>query len=218
MLPCFSTALWLECLLQGGPIETEAELIDQCRRGDAEAWDALFDKYYGVVARFVFQLSHDFSHEDTEEICQETFISLVRNIGSFQAKSSFQTWLLRIASNKAMDFRAKITAAKRGGHAPHVSLNGADGLPIDPPSPRPAPDAALLITEDFALVRQSLDRLDGPCREIIELRYYGDLAYEEIAGELRLNPKTVSSRLSKCLDRLSAIAKEIFPRERSFAV
>ncbi len=197
---------------------SESELVDRCRRGEAEAWDALFDKYYGVVARFVFQLSADFNHEDTEEICQETFVSVVRNLSSFQAKSLLQTWLLRIASNKAMDFRAKAHAAKRGGTATHVSLNGSDDPTIDPPSPRPAPDAALLTAEDFALVRQSLDRLDAPCREIIELRYYGDLAYDEIASELRLNPKTVSSRLSKCLDRLGAIAKQIFPRERSFAV
>lgn len=181
----------------------------------------MFDKYYGVVARFVFQLSADFSHEDTEEICQETFLSVVRSLDSFRAKSSFQTWLLRIAANKAMDFRAKAQAAKRGGNVAHVSLHGTDGTyetPVDPVSPRPAPDVALLTAEDFALVRQSLDRLDAPCREIIELFYYGDLSYAEIAAELRLNPKTVSSRLSKCLDRLAAIARQIFPREHSFAV
>jgi RNA polymerase sigma-70 factor (ECF subfamily) len=197
-------------------IETEAELIAECRRGRTEAWDALFDKYYGVAARFVFQLSGDFSHEETEEICQETFVSVVRNLGSFQAKSSFQTWLLRIASNKAMDHRAKTTAAKRGGNAPHVSLhgtNGSDELVIDPPSPRPAPDAALLLAENFARVRQSLDRLDAPCREIIELRYYGDLGYEEIASELQLNPKTVSSRLSRCLDQLRTIVRQIHGSE-----
>ena len=62
-------------------------------------------------------------------------------------------------------------------------------------------------------MRESLDRLDEPCREIIELRYYGELSYDEIAEELRLNAKTVSSRLSKCLDRLLIIAKEIFPSD-----
>ena len=95
---------------------------------------------------------------------------------------------------------------------------GPDDVAVDPPSPRPGPDALLQNAETFALVRQSLDRLDAPCREIIELRYYGDLGYAEIALELNLNPKTVSSRLSKCLDRLGAIAKQIFPRDRSFAV
>jgi RNA polymerase sigma-70 factor (ECF subfamily) len=200
---------------------SEVDLIDACRRGESEAWDALFDKYYGVVARFVFQLSAEFSHEDTEEICQETFLSLVRSLGSFQAKSAFQTWLLRIAANKAMDYRQKTQAAKRGGNAIHVSLDSArnsDEPPIDPPSSRPGPDALLLNAETCQLVRRSLDRLGETCREIIELRYYGDLSYDEIAAELRLNPKTVSSRLSKCLDQLGTIAKEIFPPEHLFTV
>jgi RNA polymerase sigma-70 factor (ECF subfamily) len=202
-------------------INVEAALIDGCRAGHAEAWDALFDKYYGTVARFVFQLSANFSHEDTEEICQETFLSLVRNLGSFRGKSSFQTWLLRIAANKAMDFREKSRAAKRGGRVTHLSLHATDDSddpPVDPPSPNLGPDALLLNAETCHLVRQSLDQLGDACREIIELRYYGDLSYAEIATELRLNPKTVSSRLSKCLDRLNEIAKEIFPPEYSFTV
>src|SRR4029077_5526559 len=74
---------------------SEAQIIAECRAGDTAAWDSLFDKYYATVARFVFQLSGDFSHEDTEEICQETFLSVVRNLSSFQGRSSFQTWLLR---------------------------------------------------------------------------------------------------------------------------
>ena len=72
--------------------------------------------------------------------------------------------------------------------------------------------------ETSRLIRQSLDQLEDPCREIIELRYYGELSYGEIAAELRLNPKTVSSRLSKCLDRLCVIAKKIFPSEHLFTV
>jgi RNA polymerase sigma-70 factor (ECF subfamily) len=199
----------------------EAELIGACRRGRREAWDSLFDQYYATVARFVFQLSGDFSHEDTEEICQETFLAVVRNLDSFRAKSSFQTWLLRIAANKAMDFREKTQSVKRGGKITHVSLQGAndgEGIPIDPPSGRPGPDLLLQKAETCQFVRRALDQLGEPCREIIELRYFGDLSYAEIAAELRLNPKTVSSRLSKCLDRMARVARDIFPPEHSFAV
>src|SRR6185369_11583786 len=123
-----------------------AQMIAECRAGNAAAWDSLFDKYYGTVARFVFQLSGDFSHEDTEEICQETFLSVVRNLASFQGRSSFQTWLLRIAANKAMDYREKTRAAKRGGGAVLISIEGSrtgDGPPIDPSSGNPGPDALL---------------------------------------------------------------------------
>src|SRR5437870_2340070 len=193
---------------------SEAQIIAECRAGNTAAWDSLFDNYYATVARFVFQLSGDFSHEDTEEICQETFLSVVRNLSSFQGRSSFQTWLLRIAANKAMDFREKTRAAKRGGSAVHLSIDrgtGDDDLPVDPMSQNPGPDAVMESAETCRLVRASLDRLGESCREIVELRYYGGLSYAEIAAELRLNPKTVSSRLSKCLDRLAAIAKEILP-------
>jgi RNA polymerase sigma-70 factor (ECF subfamily) len=196
--------------------ESDFELLTGCRAGKSDAWDALFDKYYGVVARFVFQLSADFSHEDTEEICQETFLAVVRNLDSFKGRSSFQTWLLRIAANKAMDFREKTRAAKRGGSAVHISIDHSrndDSNPMDLPSHAPGPDKLLQTAETCRLVRQSLDRLGELCREIIELRYYGDLSYAEIAAELRLNAKTVSSRLSKCLDRLQLIAQEILPRE-----
>ena len=90
---------------------------------------------------------------------------------------------------------------------------------MEPPSPRPGPDAVLVQNaETFAFVRQVSIGWSDPAAKIIELRYYGDLSYDEIAAALPLNPKTVSSRLSKCLDRLAGIAKEIFPSERSFAV
>ena len=195
-------------------LASEDQMIPGCRAGNTAAWDSLFDKYYATVARFVFQLSGDFSHEDTEEICQETFLSVVRNLSSFQGRSSFQTWLLRIAANKAMDYREKTRAAKRGGNAVHIPIDAGrndDEPPIDPPSGNPGPDTLLQIAETSRLVRESLDRLGEPCREIIELRYFGELSYDDIAAELRLNPKTVSSRLSKCLDRLLIIAEEIFP-------
>jgi RNA polymerase sigma factor (sigma-70 family) len=83
---------------------------------------------------------------------------------------------------------------------------------LDPPGDAPAPDLALMNSERMALLGQALGRLGDPCREIIELRYFADLGHEEIARVLDLNPKTVSSRLSKCLDRLEAVARTVFSR------
>src|SRR5207247_1062395 len=127
----------------------EAELIARCRRGEARAWDELFDRHYAAAGRFVFQLASDFTREEVEEICQETFLSVIKSIDSFVGKSQFQTWLFRIAANKACDYRERQRAAKRGGGQTPISL------------------------------------------------------------------KTVSSRLSKCLDRLEEIARSVFSREKS---
>jgi len=194
----------------------EAALLARCRRGEPDAWDELFDLHYAAAGRFIFQLAPDFSREDAEEICQEAFLSVIKNLDSFQGESRFQTWLFRIAANQARDYREKRNAAKRGGGQTTVSLQAEDpatGLTPDPPGDTPGPDEWAMNAEQMALVRESLDRLDGPCHEIIELRYFGDLSYEELSATLNLNPKTVSSRLSKCLDRLEEIARGIFARE-----
>jgi RNA polymerase sigma-70 factor, ECF subfamily len=195
---------------------SESELLARCRRGDAAAWDELFDLHYAAAGRFVFQLAPDFTREDSEEICQEAFLSVIKNLDSFQGESQFQTWLFRIAANKARDYREKRLAAKRGGGQTTISLsaeNPETGQTPDPPDQLPAPDEHLMNGEQQALVRAALDQLSGPCREIIELRYFGDLSYEELSTMLDLNVKTVSSRLSKCLDRLEEIARKIFSRE-----
>ncbi len=200
--------------------DAEAELLARCRRGEAGAWDELFDRHYAAAGRFVFQLGHDFSHEDVEEICQETFLSVIRNLKTFHGGSQFQTWLFRIAANKARDHRERRQAAKRGGGQTPVSLQAEDpetGLAMDPPGSAPAPDAILINAEQAVLVHQALDQLGEPCREIIELRYFGDLSYDEISHSLNLNPKTVSSRLSKCLDRLEGITQQVFARGKTAA-
>jgi RNA polymerase sigma-70 factor (ECF subfamily) len=199
-------------------LDAEAGLLARCRRGDAAAWDELFDQHYAAAARFIFQLGHDFTREDVEEICQEAFLSVIKSLSSFQGQSQFQTWLFRIAANKARDYRERQQAAKRGGgHAP-LSLQAEDpdtGLTLDPPSSAPAPDLALMNSEQLGLVHRALHQLGQPCQEIIELRYFADLSYEEISRSLDLNQKTVSSRLSKCLDRLEQIARKVFSGEKT---
>ena len=196
----------------------ESALLTRCRQGDAAAWDQLFDLHYAAAGRFVFQLSPDFTREDVEEICQETFLTVIKSLASFQGNSRFQTWLFRIAANKAHDYRQKQHAAKRGGGQMTISLQAEDpenGLTLDPPSTLPGPDLALLHSENIELVGEALEQLGGPCQEVIGLRYFADLSYEEIAVSLKLNPKTVSSRLSKCLDKLAVAARALLPREKS---
>ena len=196
----------------------ESELVARCRRGEAAAWDELFDTHYAAVGRYLFQLSPQFTREDADELAQETFLSVIKHIGNFHGDCQLQMWLFRIAGNKARDHLEKIRAAKRGGGATPLSLQAEDaetGLTLDAPSPQPGPDRELLLAERADLIGHALARLGGPCQEIIELRYFADLSYEEISRALRLNEKTVSSRLSKCLDKLEEIARPIFDAGKS---
>jgi RNA polymerase sigma-70 factor (ECF subfamily) len=197
-------------------VDQEQQLIASCRKGDADAWDQLFTTYYPVAGKFIFQLSPHLSMEDVEEICQDVFLAVIRNIENFHGKSAFQTWLYKISANKTRDFIEKQRAAKRGGGTQPFSLDAQhpeSGLKIDPPTRAMRPDGALMSAERMTLVHSALEQLGEPCREIIELKYFGDLSYDEIGVELDLNPKTVSSRLSKCLDKLEEIARPMFQKE-----
>jgi RNA polymerase sigma-70 factor (ECF subfamily) len=143
---------------------------------------------------------------------------VIKSLHTFQGNCQFQTWLFRIAANRMRDYRQKQNAAKRGGGQVTLSLHqnseDPDGFVIDPPSNAPGPDMTLMQSENVTLVAQALEQLGGPCQEIIELRYFADLSYDEIARSLDLNMKTVSSRLSKCLDKLEALTRALISREK----
>ncbi len=199
----------------------ERELIQRCLTGADGAWNELFDEHYAAVGRYIFQLSNTFTREDCDEICQEVFLSVVKNLKNFGGKSRLQTWMFRIAANKARDYRAKQVAAKRGGGQVPLSLQAEDdegNRLLDPASPLPAPDTELLRGEKWKLVGTALETLGGPCQEILELRYFGDLNYREISLELELNEKTVSSRLSKCRDKLKIVMRRLISREKIDAI
>ncbi len=199
-------------------MSAESEMLARCRRGDPAAWDQLFDRHYAAAGRFICQLGSTLTREDIEEICQDTFLAVIRNLGLFDGRSQFQTWRFRVAANKAKDYQARQQAAKRGGGKTPLPLhpvNGEEQLAVDPPSDSPGPDAALMSREQQAEIRTALEQVGEPCREVIELRYFGDLSYEEISAALKLNPKTVSSRLSKCLDKLEVLLQKTFAREKA---
>lgn len=205
-------------------LQDEERLIARCCRGEQGAWDQVFETHYDAVARYVFQMASDLSHEDVEEICQEAFLSAVRNLARFSRKCRLQTWLFQIAANKARDYREKRQAAKRGGGVAPISLDapldesGESTRHLEIPHHAPTPDEAMANDERLSSVRLALDELGNPCREIIELRFFGDLSAEEIGKALRLNPKTVSSRLSRCMEKFSGVLKARFRRERESGI
>src|SRR3954464_14192436 len=115
--------------------EAERELLRRCRQGEVAAWDELFDQHYAAAGRFIFQLGHDLTREDAEEICQEVFLAVIKNLDSFNGQSQFQTWLFRIAANKARDYRERQRAANLGGGQATLSLQAEfpeNGLLLNP--------------------------------------------------------------------------------------
>jgi RNA polymerase sigma-70 factor (ECF subfamily) len=199
-------------------LQDEQVVIAQCRAGVSAAWDRFFDAHYAPTTRFLFQLIPDGTPEDVEEVCQDAFLAAVRNLGSFSGRSRVQTWLFRIAANKARDFRDRRLAVKRGSGRLPIPLDAEDpvtGRRLEPASSGGSPADRVAQEETMLEVRRSLDQLGGPCQEILELRYFGDFDYDTIGATLGLNPRTVSSRLSRCLGKLGDLLRQIRLAEES---
>lgn len=188
--------------------EAEALLIQRCVRGDEAAWNEVFDTHYDPVFRFLYQQSSDFSMEDAEELCQEVFLAAIQNITAFQSRSGLQTWLFRIAMNRGRDLIAKRRAAKRGSGQQtlplHATARGA-GAAGNVASPAPDPSEQAAREDDFQQLRTALDRLGGPCRDLIELHYFGDVPIRALCMEFEMSVKSMRARLRKCLKRLEEL-------------
>jgi RNA polymerase sigma-70 factor (ECF subfamily) len=187
----------------------ESELIRRCLRGDETAWSSLFDAYYDPLYCFIFRQSPFLAPEQVEDLCQETFSAVVQNLKSFEGRSGLKTWIFQIALHRYRDWLDQVMAAKRGSGKMNLSLDAEDpetGLTRQVADRSvSSPSQEIIKHERRSEIVEYLKDLGGDCEEIIRLRYFGDLSYEEISEQLKLNVKTVSSRLSKCLSKLREI-------------
>ena len=83
----------------------ETELIREAKRGNREAFGVLVERYQRRVVGVALAVVHN--QEDALELAQETFVRAYENLGSFESRSSFSTWLYRIAANLAIDLRRR---------------------------------------------------------------------------------------------------------------
>ena len=163
---------------------TERELIEACRRGERDAFQALFEAYKDRV----YSVALRFSGEPAAamDIAQDTFVKLFDCIQDFRGESSFDTWVYRMVANRCLD--------RRRGQRRLLPL--AAGLLAK----LRAPDDSLreLLAREFrGRVRSAIDRLPADLRIVVVLRYTQGLSYDEIAEVLGCAPGTVASRLHR---------------------
>jgi RNA polymerase sigma-70 factor (ECF subfamily) len=156
-------------------MRTDDELMLAHRAGDARAFEELFDRYREPVWRFFRR--RVFDQRRSEELAQETFLAVLRAAGRYDARSSFRSYLFGIASNL-------LASSRREGRREAATEVGDFDVAA------PGTDATTVLW-----VRQALAELDEKDREILMLREYEQLSYEEIAAVAGVPLGTVRSRL-----------------------
>jgi len=174
------------------PVPDE-ELVRRAQAGKTEAFEELVRRYERKVYNVVYRLLGN--HEDASEVLQDTFLRAYRFIGKFQFKSSFFTWLYRIATNTSL------TRMRKRRSPVVMSLDepvGEDGdLAIEIPDHKYNPETMMRQRELRELVQKAVDGLPEDYRSVVVLRDLEGLSNEEVSKIMKLSVPAVKSRLHR---------------------
>ena len=179
-------------------------LVQRANNGDQKAYAELMDRYRDAIYYMLLKMVNNAS--DAEDLTIEAFGKAFKNIQQYAPNYAFSTWLFKIATNNCIDFIRKKKAS-------HVSLNHNDDehekASMDIQSPVMDPEETMINEQKIKLMRSIVDKLKPRYRKLIELRYFKELSYEEIAEELELPIGTVKAQLFRARELLYNILKSV---------
>ena len=173
----------------------ENRIIRRLSAGDEEALGTLMDRYGGALLHFAHRLVGDM--QMAEEICQDTMLKAWQQAGSFRMDGHLKAWLFRVARNNAIDYI-------RRKRLPMEEFQAASETPATDQQPELEAERSWL-TE---AIIDSLDILPEQYREVIDMRFFQDMGYQEIAAVLKIPLGTVKSRLNYALKGLTRVLLE----------
>ncbi|MCG8501222.1 MAG: RNA polymerase sigma factor [Firmicutes bacterium] len=166
---------------------SDQEMIQKIIAGETHMFSIFVDRYKDKVFNLVYRFTGDYS--ETEDICQEIFITVYKKLPSFKADARVSTWLYKIASNKCIDwYRSK----KRKNF---FTFFGGTGQIDDVKADTPAPQEIYILNEEQKTLQNAVNKLDEKYRIVVVMFYYQHLSYRDIAEILELSVRTVETRL-----------------------
>ena len=177
--------------------KSDNQLIEQYLTGDEKSLELLIGRYLKSVYNFVYRYLGD--ADEAQEISQEVFVRLWRNIKSFDLSRNFKPWLFSIAKNACLDWLKKKKARPFSDFDNEDGTNTiTDGL-VDPD---PLPDEILERADLEKVLSVALDKLPPLYRAVLVLHYNEQMTFREIAESFDEPIDTIKSRHRRGLIRL----------------
>ena len=181
----------------------DSELIAQYRNGSEAAFDLLVDRYKGKVFTTIFLIVKD--QDVAEDLLQDVFVKVVQTIHSdrYNEEGKFQPWLMRIAHNLAIDYFRK---AKR---YPTILMEDGSNLFNSLQFAEPSVEDQRVKEEMLELVKKLIEELPEAQKEVLVMRHYLDLSFQEIADQTGVSINTALGRMRYALIHLRKKMKQI---------
>jgi len=172
--------------------ELSQQIIIQASQGNIDSFEAIYRTYSDFIYHVAFRVVN--SLEDAEEVTQEVFLAVYRELPGFRFQSSFKTWVYRIAANTAINHAKK--RSKEQNRTVEFEESMESGIMINPFNEKSDRD------HQEKVISTLLGALSPDQRACLVLRDLEGLSYDEIAETLKININTVRSRLKRARERL----------------
>ena len=186
--------------IEYSPADMSDEMLaSRAKSGDTDAFVELSKRHANKVFQATYRVTRN--RQDAEDALQDALLNAFTHMKNFEGRSSFSTWLTRIAINSAL----MILRKKR--NCSEISIDDNDGgvgnsVPWEPRSPLDDPEIHYVRGERHKLLRKAIHRLPPLHREVIQLRQTKERSVREIAQSLGITVSAVKSRLSRARSAL----------------
>jgi RNA polymerase sigma-70 factor (ECF subfamily) len=174
---------------------TDHQLVRHTAERDEDAFEELYQRFSGPILNYLLRLIHE--HAVAEDLLQEVFVSVWEGASRFRGRSKVSTWLFRIAHHRAVDWLRKRRPA----------LLEEDKLLLSDPDLEP--EVEVLGAWRVDQVQAALTQLSTDHRAILELVFFQELPYREVARVMDCPVGTVKSRVSHAKRQLNGVLKRM---------
>jgi|GEM_PF-21063 len=172
--------------------------------GDQKAFAELMARYKDSIYFMLLKMVNN--RDDAEDLTIEAFGKAFKNIRQYTPDYAFSTWLFKIATNNCIDF---IRKKRKQAFSIDRGFENEEGqeMVLEVKSLHPDPEEHYMKKQKVEMMRDVVDKLKPRYKKLVELRYFQELAYEEIAAELSLPLGTVKAQLFRAREFLYQIMK-----------
>jgi len=176
----------------------EADIIERAGKGDEDAFERLVHSYHDRLMGLLMRIARD--PLLAQELAQQTWIKVWKNLPRFKGRSSFFTWLYSIATRTALDHFRKIKRLNEYEYMDELESSGVSGR-------RNQPDQTMMRSEIQQEFDRAMDRLPEKLRMVLILREVEGLSYKEISRVVKCREGTVMSRLYNARKQMQQLLK-----------
>ncbi|MGA2270519.1 MAG: sigma-70 family RNA polymerase sigma factor [Bryobacteraceae bacterium] len=179
---------------------TDSAFVTKARLGDADAFRALVERHSRPLFRLAFRMTGN--QQDAEDVVQESFLRAWRQLGRFDERASFGTWLYRIATNCSLDVMRSRKRRSRQDAGPEGAAAEVEDPVLSLPSGDPTPERAALSGEVRGQVAEAMNELSASERTAFVLRHFEGMRIDDISRVLGCQPGAAKHSVFRAVQKL----------------